>query len=33
MLYLDSGEFRFLDLDLETATNEEIVLAKYNATA
>ena len=33
MLYLDSGDFRFLNLDLETVTDEEIVKAKYKATA
>ena len=33
MLYLSSGDFRFLELDLETATEKELLIAKLNATA
>ena len=33
MFYLYSGEFGFLRLDLESATDEQIVRAKYKATA
>jgi len=33
MLYLQSGDFEFLQLDIETVSEEDIVLAKYKATA